>query len=294
MSTLWQNIQYKMLQSGNKLSLLIGINVIVYLAINIPAVIEQLFTGFGNSMILSFTDEYLLLPAYLPKLLTRFWTPFTYMFMHAGVFHILFNMLWLYWMGQIFEEYLGNKRTIGLYLLGGLAGGLLFVAAYNLLPAFTVNNAAQGAPLVGASASVMAIIIATATLLPDYTISLILIGPVKLKWIAVFYVVIDFLAIAGSNPGGEIAHLGGALMGFVYIKQLQRGSDWVGGITKLFTRSKPKMKVVTRNQAQSKISTQPNQDEIDRILDKISGSGYDSLTRQEKETLFRASNNNEG
>jgi membrane associated rhomboid family serine protease len=294
MSTLWQNIQYKMLQSGNKLSLLIGINVIVYLAINIPAVIEQLFTGFGNSMILSFTDEYLLLPAYLPKLLTRFWTPFTYMFMHAGVFHILFNMLWLYWMGQIFEEYLGNKRTIGLYLLGGLAGGLLFVASYNLLPAFTATNAAQGAPLVGASASVMAIIIATATLLPDYTISLILIGPVKLKWIAVFYVVIDFLAIAGSNPGGEIAHLGGALMGFVYVKQLQRGNDWVGGITKLFTRSKPKMKVVTRSQAQSKISMQPNQDEIDRILDKISGSGYDSLTRQEKETLFRASNNNEG
>jgi membrane associated rhomboid family serine protease len=136
MSTLWQDIQYKLLKSGNKVSLLIGINVIVYLAINATAIIEQLFTGFGNSTILAYTNEYLLLPASLPKLLYRFWTPITYMFMHAGVFHILFNMLWLYWMGQIFEEYLGNKRTIGLYIFGGLAGGLLFVACYNLLPCF--------------------------------------------------------------------------------------------------------------------------------------------------------------
>ncbi|MDB4999302.1 MAG: rhomboid family intrarane serine protease, partial [Mucilaginibacter sp.] len=107
MSTLWQNIQYKIQQSGSKISLLIGINVIVFLAINVTAVIEQLFSGFGNSVILAVTNEYLHLPASLPKLLIRFWTPITYMFMHAGVLHILFNMLWLYWMGQIFEEYLG-------------------------------------------------------------------------------------------------------------------------------------------------------------------------------------------
>jgi membrane associated rhomboid family serine protease len=293
MSTLWKDIQYKLLKSGNKLSLLIGINVIVYLGINAVAVIEQLFTGFGNSAVLAYTNEYLLLPAYLPKLLYRFWTPFTYMFMHAGVFHILFNMLWLYWMGQIFEEYLGNKRTIGLYLFGGLAGGLLFIACYNLIPAFTSINAAAGPPLVGASASVMAIIVATATLLPNYTIPLILIGPVKLKWIALFYIVIDFLGIAGANAGGEIAHLGGALFGFIYIKQLQRGHDWIGGISKLF-EPKPKMKVVSNSGTQRKASGTPRQEDVDRILDKISGSGYDSLTKQEKETLFRASNNNEG
>lgn len=292
MSTLWKDIQYKLLKSGNKLSLLIGINVIVYLLINILAVVEQLFRGFGNSIILSFTNEYLLLPAYLPKLLYRFWTPFTYMFMHAGVFHILFNMLWLYWMGQIFEEYLGNKRTIGLYIFGGLAGGLLFVACYNLIPAFTSINAAANGVIVGASASVMAIVVATATLLPNYTISLILIGPVKLKWLVLFYIIIDFLGIAGGNAGGEIAHLGGALFGFIYIKQLQRGHDWIGGINKLF-EPKPKMKVVSSNGAR-KTSGVPRQDEVDRILDKISGSGYDSLTKQEKETLFRASNNNEG
>ncbi|MFA6249715.1 MAG: rhomboid family intramembrane serine protease [Mucilaginibacter sp.] len=293
MSTLWKDIQYKLLKSGNKLSLLIGINVIVYLGINIVAVIEQLFTGFGNSAVLAYTNEYLLLPASLPKLLYRFWTPVTYMFMHAGIFHILFNMLWLYWMGQIFEEYLGNKRTIGLYLFGGLAGGLLFIACYNLIPAFTSINAAATSVVVGASASVMAIIIATATLLPNYTIQLILIGPVKLKWIALFYIVIDFLGIAGANAGGEIAHLGGALFGFIYIKQMQRGNDWILGINKIFER-KPKMKVVTNSGGQRKTSGAPKQEDVDRILDKISGSGYDSLTRQEKETLFRASNNNEG
>ncbi|RFZ81773.1 rhomboid family intramembrane serine protease [Mucilaginibacter terrenus] len=294
MSALWKDIQYKMLRSGNKLTLLIGINVIVFLVINVTSVIEQLFTGFGNSVIKSFTDEYLLLPSYLPKLLYRFWTPFTYMFMHAGVLHILFNMLWLYWMGQIFEEYLGNKRTIGLYILGGLSGGLLFIAAYNLLPAFTAVNAAQGGIIVGASASVMALVIATATLLPDYTISLIFIGPVKLKWVAVFYVIIDFLGIAGGNAGGEIAHLGGALFGFVYIKQLQKGNDWIGGINKLFT-PKPKLRVVNNEAPQKKSSNnKPRQEDIDRILDKISASGYDALSKQEKETLFRASNNNEG
>jgi membrane associated rhomboid family serine protease len=293
MSTLWKDIQYKLLKSDSKLSLLIGINVVVYLGINIVAVIEQLFTGFGNSAVLAYTNEYLLLPAYLPKLLYRFWTPFTYMFMHAGIFHILFNMLWLYWMGQIFEEYLGNKRTIGLYLFGGLAGGLLFVACYNLVPAFTNVNAAANGVVVGASASVMAIIIATATLLPNYAIQLILIGPVKLKWIALFYIVIDFLGIASANAGGEIAHLGGALFGFIYIKQVQRGHDWIEGINKLFV-PKAKMKVVSHSGPQRKASGVPRQEDVDRILDKISGSGYDSLTKQEKETLFRASNNNDG
>ncbi|MDB5147534.1 MAG: rhomboid family intrarane serine protease, partial [Mucilaginibacter sp.] len=286
-STLWQNIQYKMLRSGNKLNLLIGINIIVYLAINIPAVLEQFFRGFGNSSIYLFTDRYLKLSAYLPDILIHFWTPLTYMFMHAGVLHILFNMLWLYWMGQIFEEYLGNKRTIGLYLMGGLAGALFFVAALNLLPAFTNVNAAQGSFVVGASASVMAIVVATATLLPDYTISLILFGPVKLKWLVFVILVIDFLGIVGTNAGGEIAHLGGALMGFVYIKQLQKGHDWIGGIAKLF-KPRSKLRVVSNNMGKN-AADYPRQEEVDRILDKISQSGYNSLSKQEREILSRAS-----
>jgi membrane associated rhomboid family serine protease len=288
MSTLWQNIQYKMLRSGNKLNLLIGINVIVFLGVNIPGVIEYLFTGAGHvSLVGIFAEKYINLSANLHELPYHFWTPITYMFMHAGVLHILFNMLWLYWMGQIFEEYLGNKRTIGLYLMGGLAGALLFLLAYNLLPAFTSVNAALDSAIVGASASVMAIVVATATLLPNYTISLFLFGPVKLKWLVFVILVIDFLGIVGANAGGEIAHLGGALMGFVYIKQLQKGHDWIGGIAKLF-KPRSKLKVVSNNMGKN-ASDYPRQEEVDRILDKISQSGYNSLSKQEREILSRAS-----
>jgi len=290
MSTLWQNIHYKMLRSGNKLNLLIGINVIVFLAVNMSAVLEKLFTpAVHQSIIEHFANEYLQLPAALTKLPTHFWTPLTYMFMHDGILHILFNMLWLYWMGQIFEEYLGNKRTIGLYLFGGFAGAIAYVACFNLLPLFTSVNAAEYSTIVGASAAVTAIVVATATLLPNYTISLMFIGPVKLKWLVIAMLIIDFLMIVRSNPGGEIAHLGGALFGFIYIKQLQKGHDWITGITNIF-KSKSKLKVVYSNTGKNS-ADYPRQDEIDRILDKISQSGVDSLSRQEKETLARASKN---
>jgi membrane associated rhomboid family serine protease len=290
MSKLWNDIRFKMLYSGSKLGLLIGINVIVFLLIGIPSVFETLF--FKTHYISAFADDYLQMPAHLKTLGTRFWTPLTYMFMHAGVMHILFNMLWLYWLGQIFEEYLGTKRTVALYILGGLAGAVFFVAGFNLLPLFADGNL-QGITIVGASASVMAIIIATATLLPDYEIFLMFLGPVKLKWLALFYVILDFLGTVGPNAGGEMAHLGGALIGFIYIKQLRKGNDWSKPINKMFSPN-PKIKVVAGGAADTRkptASSLPRQDEIDRILDKISQSGYDSLSKQEKDTLFRASNN---
>jgi membrane associated rhomboid family serine protease len=289
MSTLWQNISSKMLRSGSKLYLLIGINVIVFLAINIPAVIEWLFTG-STQVISYYSNEYLAIPAYLPKLLVRFWTPLTYMFMHDGIFHIVFNMLWLYWLGQIFEEYTGYKRTLGLYLMGGFVGALFYILSYNFFPVFAPVLSVSTA--VGASASVMAVIVATATLLPDYTIPLFIIGPVKLKWLAIAYIIFDFLSIAGPNAGGEIAHLGGALIGFVYIKRLQKGHDWISSITNLF-KAGPRlsnMKVVARNNAK-KGPSRPRQEDVDQILDKISKSGYESLNKEEKEILFRASKN---
>ncbi len=275
-----------MLHSGSKLNLLIGINIIVYLLINIPATILGLFHA---DFISAFASDYLLLPSNLTLLLHHFWTPLTYMFMHAGVFHILFNMLWFYWFGQIFEEYLGKKRTLGLYLLGGFGGAFLFVLSYNIFPLFAPITAAGGSTLVGASASVMAIMVATATLLPDYTISLIFIGPVRLKWLVLFFIILDFFGIVGANAGGEISHLGGGLMGFIYIKQMQRGNDWIASIAKLF-KPKSKLKVVSNNTSRGS-SNFPRQEEIDLILDKISKSGYDSLSKQEKEVLFRASNN---
>jgi membrane associated rhomboid family serine protease len=286
MSTLWREIQIKMLRSGSKLNLLIGINIIVFLLINVTSTLANFL--FHSSIIDYYSVEYLRLPAYLPKLLTHFWTPVTYMFMHADIWHILINMLWFYWMGQIFEEYLGKKRTLGLYLMGGFAGAFLFIFCYNVFPFYTSANLAFSSTLVGSSASVMAIIVATATLLPDYTLPLILIGPVKLKWLVLFFIVIDFLGITGANAGGELSHLGGALIGFLYIKQLQKGNDWIGNIANLF-KPKPKMKIVSSNPS-GRSPGVPRQEEIDLILDKISKSGYDSLSKQEKEILFRASN----
>jgi len=285
MSDFWGYIRFKLFQSGSKLGLLITVNVAVFLLINIP--VKLGFTGLAE-----WSDHYLAMPAALPRLIKVPWTIITYMFMHDGFLHILFNMLWLYWFGQLFEEYLGHKRTLTVYFLGGLAGAFFFVASYNIFPMFANSPLLGGTVIVGASAGVTAIIIATATLLPDYEIFLMIIGPVKLKWLALFFIAMDLLGVASTNAGGEIAHLGGALLGFVYIKQLRSGNDWANPINKLFT-PRPKMKVAAGGADGKKASgpALPRQDEIDRILDKISQNGYDSLSKQEKETLFRASKN---
>jgi membrane associated rhomboid family serine protease len=283
--TLWQNINNKMFYSGSKLYLLIGINVFVFLAISVLSIFEQLV--FRTTIVDTFSKEYLSLPAYLPKLAVRFWTPLTYMFMHAGVFHVLFNMLWLYSIGQIFEDYLGTKRTLGVYLLGGLSGAVLFLAIYNIFPLFNQSGALLVTSVVGASAAVMAVIAGAATIAPDHTIMLFGVVSIRLKWIALFYVAMGFLGITGANAGGEIAHLGGALFGFTYVRQLQNGRDMIAFIANIFKR-KTKLKVASTNRDKPSSGT-PRQEEVDHILDKISTTGYDNLSKQEKETLFRAS-----
>lgn len=281
----WQNIYYRVFRSGSKLYMLVALNVIIFLAINIPAIIEELF--FRTNLISAYTQEYLTMPAYLPKLLTRFWTPLTYMFMHADVWHLLFNMLWLYWIGQIFEEFLGDKRILGLYLLGGLSGAVLFLAGLNLIPAFTQSNEFLVSVILGSSASVMAVIAGAATIVPNYVIVLFGVIPIKLKWLALFFVLMGFWGIKGANAGGEIAHLGGALFGFIYVKQLQSGRDMVRAIAGIF-KKRSKLKVASTNREKD-TADMPRQEEIDQILDKISTTGYENLSKQEKETLFRAS-----
>lgn len=232
-------------------------------------------------------------------LLRHPWTLLTYAFVHENFFHILFNMLNLYWFGQIIREYLGDRRLISLYVLGALAGGVFFLLAYNFLPVF---QGRIGQPVIGASASVTAIIVAAATLLPDYTFMLILLGPVKIKWIAAVVVIISLAGINGGNPGGEITHLGGALLGFLFVKQLKAGRDmgqpvvatgtWLG---RVFQRG-PAMKVTHRGAAPGRPAASSNTsssatppEEVDLILDKISRSGYESLSKEEKQKLFRAS-----
>jgi membrane associated rhomboid family serine protease len=234
-------------------------------------------------------------------LLRHPWTLLTYAFVHEGFLHILFNMLNLYWFGQIIREYLGDRRLVSLYVLGALAGAAFFLLAYNFIP---VLQPGLGLPVIGASASVTAIIVAAATLLPDYTFMLFILGAVKIKWIAVAVVLISLAGINGGNPGGEITHLGGALLGFVFVKQLKAGrdmgrpvvavGDWFG---RLFQRS-PAMKVThrspvsvgrgTASAGKAAPSTTPPE-EVDLILDKISRSGYESLSKDEKQKLFRAS-----
>ncbi|QEC52299.1 membrane associated rhomboid family serine protease [Anseongella ginsenosidimutans] len=289
LSELKQNIR----QSGKVTYEFIAVNVGLFLLFNILFIFERLL--FRTGILADFYHDYLFLPGSLDVLITRPWTIITYMFLHAGLFHILFNMLFLFWFGLLLEEYLGRKKIISLYFLGGITGGLLYIISYNIFP--YLRDQLEFAFLVGASASVMAILVACATLLPDYTFFLLLLGPVKLKYIALVLVIFDFLSIAGSNPGGMIAHLGGALFGFVFIKQLRKGNDWsqpfikvVGGLGSVFKR-RPPLKVKYSNKDRKNSSPRPvsQQDEIDAILDKISKSGYESLTAEEKNKLFRAS-----
>ena len=237
------------------------------------------------------------LPASVGNLIVQPWSMFTYMFLHLSFFHILFNMLWLYWMGKILLDFLNSNKFIWIYILGGLAGGVLYMILFNLFPGFSSNI--DNSYLLGASAGVLAIVVATATLLPDYSIQMMFFGTVKLKYLALVVVLLDLVSIGGGNAGGHIAHLGGALLGFVYIKQLRRGNDIGGAIGGFFQgindyfKKKPKMKVAHKKEApQAKASapaSEPDQAAIDKILDKISASGYGSLTEAEKKQLFRAS-----
>lgn len=205
--------------------------------------------------------------------------------------------------GKIFTEYLGQKKLTAVYFLGAISGAVLYILFFNVFPLF--ENVVDSSFALGASASVLAITIAAATLLPDYTIYLLLIGPVKLKYIAGITVLLDLLSMSGGNAGGHIAHLGGALFGFIYIKQLKKGNDiaaWFIRITDFIQNKfsgKPKMKVAyskkqKTNDEEFLAAKKSNQEIIDQILDKISKSGYGSLTKEEKDLLFKVSKNTSG
>jgi hypothetical protein len=208
--------------------------------------------------------------------------------------HILFNMLILYWTGKLFTEYLGNEKLWGTYVLGAITGAVLYVLAFNLFPAF--EAARSTAYLLGASAGVIAILVAIATLLPDYTVHLLIFGAVRLKYLAIVSILLYFISIPLGNAGGHIAHLGGALFGFVMVKQLRAGRDLTSWLTGLGNRKrKVPMKVVSRggrlanSDEQLREQAIATQEMVDQILDKINKSGFDSLSKQEKEILYKAS-----
>ena len=276
---------------------LILINVVVYLVVAVLFVISQV-AQFPE--IFQAVHRLIAIPAPLIEFLQRPWTIITYAFVHdwTGILHILFNMLFLYWFGKLFVEYLGSDKLVAVYFLGALAGAVAYLIVYNVIPYYEARVPDGG--MVGASAAVYAIVVATATLVPDYTFFLLFLGPVRIKYIAAFYIVLSFLGSVGSNEGGNVAHLGGALIGFVYIKQLQAGVNWGSWITAVIEwckglfSAKPKVKVTYRKEAAAGAkkagkSSAVSQDEIDTILDKISDGGYESLTKEEKEKLFNAS-----
>lgn len=286
------DIRQNIRQSGKVTYQFIIANVAIFLFFNILFIFERLI--FRTGILEHYYTIYLTMSASPEILLWRPWTIITYMFLHDGLLHILFNMLFLYWFGLLLEEYLGKKKIISIYFLGGISGGILYLISYNVFP--YLQDQAGNSFLIGASASVMAILVASATLLPDHTFFLLLLGPVRLKYIALILVILDFLAIAGTNPGGMIAHLGGALFGFLFIKQLRKGNDWskpfwrlINGIGSIFKR-RPALKVRHKNKDKKPGGAYDNrQDEIDAILDKISRSGYESLSAEEKNKLFKAS-----
>jgi hypothetical protein len=208
-------------------------------------------------------------------------------------------MLWLFWFGKIFLDYLTGRQLLWVYILGGLSGGLLYIAAYNIFPVFEVSISRAYA--LGASASIMAVVAAIATLMPDYSMNLMFIGKVKLKHIAIFTIVIDFLLIKSDNPGGHIAHIGGMAWGLMYtllyLKPQNKGG-FLGSFSKqlhyLFSiKHKPKFKVYHNERPLSddeyNLNKKYQQEKIDKILEKISKSGYSSLTKEEKDLLFRSS-----
>ena len=274
---------------------LIIINIIVFVVLGVILVFSKALQ-YGD--IFDFIYNQIAIPSPISLFLQKPWTLITYAFAHSyeRLMHIVFNMLGLYWFGKLFVEYLGSDKLIALYLLGALSGATAYLLAYNTIPYFMESN---NASMVGASAAVFAIVVATATLLPDYTFFLLLIGPVKIKYIAAIYVFASFLATIGDNAGGNIAHLGGALIGFVYLKQLQAGSNWGNWITltlqwfKNLFKAKPAVKVTYRKNetyvSKPSKSSKVSQEELDAILDKISDGGYESLTKEEKEKLFNAS-----
>lgn len=292
-------------KTGNVLNQIIIINVVVFLFY----LILELILGLSDQDLLLLDIKSV--SSFDPRLnevLYKPWSIITYGFTHFDFFHILFNMLGLYWFGRIIAEYLGQFKLLGVYIWGVVGGALLYILLYNLFPRLEILGGLNPA-MIGASAGVYAVVVGAATFQPDFSIRLLLFGSVRLKYVALFFIILSLSRVMGDNSGGNIAHLGGALVGFLSIKQLQQGNDWSKPIVSIITwvkslfKPQPKIKVsyknTSRNTTSSKTTSRTErkaaskskstQEEIDAILDKISEKGYDALTKEEKKRLFDAS-----
>lgn len=291
---------YKKYRDSDVVGKYIFVNVALYVLLLFIGVFSVLFNaGTLSADVLSFVE----LPASLGELALRPWTVFTYMFIHAGLWHILWNMFALYFFGKIFLNFYSVRHFVGIYILGGLFGALFFVLAYNLFPYF--GPYLPFSRLVGASAAVLAIVVAAAVRSPQYRINLMFVGSVKLSTFALVVVAMSFLMLSGENAGGNFAHLGGAFAGWLVADMLNKGKDltlvvngpidWMSSLlTRLRTPRKKKTKFTYTRGGRSadyeyNARKKADEAEVDRILEKVKKGGYASLSEEEKRRLFEAS-----
>lgn len=316
--SVWDDVK-RSFRYGDTTVQLIMVNIGVWVILILAGLIAMPWGG----NITSITINYMAVPSDAAKLLWKPWTVITYMFTHIGLMHILFNMLFLFWFGRVVSNLVGNHRIIPLFVYGGLAGFLMYFVCALIFPLFGQHI---GGTMHGASAGVSAVMWAAVTLVPRHTFNLVLIGPVEIKYIALFKLLMDLIAIQGGvNVGGSLAHIGGAILGYIFIRQLQNRNDigvglnnFLDNIKKYFTtmsqpkpkrakqpkREQPKQKKTRKGPKMGYKNPNKQRDEtvkgerrmdiddqarIDAILDKIKEAGYDSLTKEEKEFLFKAS-----
>lgn len=246
----------------------------------------------GHTLLIDTVLHWVELPSSPALLITRPWTIISYMFAQYDLIHILFNMLWLYWFGTMFRMCCTARQMMALYIIGGIAGGLLFIVAYNCLPVFIHSTGW----LIGSSASVIAIVTATAILMPDFRMHLFLIGAVSLKWIAIATIVLVLVGISGTNAGGEISHVGGILAGALFATRLRKGHDITAGPNRVIDNIVNAFKGIRRPAPAPRRTSTPRMSDADRreldiILDKIKKSGYSALTPAERKRLFDLSRN---
>ena len=263
---------------------IIYINISIFLLVEVTKVIFNIFL-----IDINFNTDKLILLSDTNKLISQPWSLLTYIFFHKNIFHLLFTIIWLHFGGKLFLQYFNEKQFITTYILGGITGGLLFIFSIHYLP-FVELLYQEGklGPLMGASGAILAIIFAVSTHIPNYNLKIPLIGFIKIKYIAYILLLLSFLGVDGYNSGGNLAHLGGAIFGFLYIKSLTKTQEskannnaFIKYLTKIFTSLK--------SQNSEKENKKNNQKEIDIVLEKISKSGYNSLNKNEKDLLFKAS-----
>lgn len=304
MAVMQQNRRNSILlgSDNNALVWLIAINAVVFVLVNFIKIIYFLSDASSLPLFYSQFLDWVSLPAQVDKLASRPWTIFTYMFTHERVWSLIGSLLWLWGFGYILQDLTGNKKLIPIYIYGGLAGALFFVITLYSIPTLRADIGSVE-PMIGAGAALMAVAVATTAFAPAYRLLPMLNGGIPLWVLTLIFVAFDYATVASTNAGTAVAHLAGASMGFLYVKQMQRGHDlgaWMNALAdwlnNLCNPEKKYKKPSVKHQVFYKATKKPfekvsrfSQQRLDEILDKINEDGYSSLSNDEKDFLKKAS-----